>query len=195
MKLWLQVLFVQGWLWRDRFPDKFPAADSGKRRLGWWVLLLWVPAVWVIVALDLASDRASFSALALTNAFVWLVWQCTALAIRPNVRGKQLWISLHWAAAFVAYILLLLALVVGIVALEWMLVLWSGVLLICSASHWLRGIQNNYLVFVDPVRNAWRLELPSLGKGFITPVARLIADAYWHLPRQILFPQKEHHAR
>ena len=196
MKLWLQVLFAQGWLWRERFPDKFAEAAVERRPLRGWLFVLFVAAIWVIVAFaQVERGRAWVGALGLVVGLVWVIWQASAPTIRKGVKAKEFRVSLHWAAGFVAYVLVALSALVGIVVMEWPLVMWSAILMFCSASHWLRGIQNNYLLFLDPVANAKRLELPPLGKGFITPVARLVADAYWWLPKQILFPQKERHAQ
>jgi hypothetical protein len=184
VKLWLQVLFAQGWLWRDRFPEKFREANTHKRSWLWWMLLLWVPAVWAIAATGM-GDRATLSALALANAFVWLVWQCALLLIRQNVSQKALRISVHWIAGLATYALLALSLAAGMVAGEWQLIMWSAILLTCSASYWLRGVQDNYLLFRDPANNAWRLDGGPAEKGLFRPLINTWQDTYWRLPRQI----------
>ena len=103
--------------------------------------------------------------------------------------------SLTWALGFLFCVSVLAYVAIALVTAQWWLLPLACVAIICYVTGWLRVAQRNYLLFRQPDEYAWVLEGPGeQPKGLVAPYATAIREAYWHLPKQILFPQKERHA-
>ncbi len=194
MKLLLQVLFVQGWLWRDRFPQQFAETKLEHRGLApyLWIIL---PAA-LLLASFLALATGETWAIGLTfTAGAWLLWSLSSRWLSVDASRKELRISINWALGFLFCISVLLLLALALATSVWPLIPLAFVLIVCLVTGWMRAVQRNYLLFRQPDEYAWVLDGPGeQPKGLVAPFATAITDAYWRLPKQILFPQKERHA-
>ena len=195
MKLWLQVLFAQGYLWRDRFPDAF--AETKVEHQGPWSVVLLVLAVAVLgMSLGLLAAGEEEAFFMTPMAVLWVAWSLASRGLRAGVRWTELRISLTWTLGFLFSVSAFAMLAEALVATRWQLLALGVWLTVCLATGCLRGIQRNYLLFRQPGEYAWVLEGPGeRPKGIIAPYADAIAETYWRLPRQILFPQRERHAQ
>ncbi len=194
MKLLLQVLFVQGWLWRDRFPEVFAEAKVEHRGITGYLILLLSAVLLLMGILSVADGDLSRGILA-PVAGTWLLWALSSRGLRADVGRKELRLSVMWALGFFFSVSVFGLLLVALVTADWWLLLLTFALLVCWVTGWLHGIQGSYLLFRDPVNNAWRLEGPKEPpKGFMRAYTDAVVETYWRLPRQILFPQKERHA-
>jgi hypothetical protein len=192
MKLWLQVLFVQGWLWRDRFPDKFAEASVEYRGLSSYAFLI-LPAALLGVSLKPLADGKTWAIAVAFMAGIWLLWSLSSRGLRADARHKELRISMNWAMGFLFCVSVFAVLAMAIATADWQLIPVPLALIVCWANGWLRGIQRSYLHFRDP---DWMPdEPPQTPRSFVTSYADFIADTYWRLPKQILCPQRERHAR
>jgi hypothetical protein len=192
MKLLLQLVFVQGWLWRHCFPEVFVRAKTQRMNIGWWVIL---PMLLVLVGVaQLAEEAWSAGVPLLAFGVLWLIWQASSRGIHEKTGKKEFRISLSWGSGFVFMVMLLGSTAVAVVTANWPLLLLSVAVFLCSGSGWLRGIEANYIFFRDPTNNMWRLEDRPPEKGLVRPLVNLWVETYWRLPSEILFPQREHHA-
>ena len=196
MKLLLQLLFAQGWLWRDRFPEVFAEAKvEHHRTIGYFIILLSVVLLLLMGILSIANGDLSRGIL-VPVAGTWLLWTLSHRGLRADVRQKELRLSVMWALGFLLSVSVFGLLLVALAAAEWWLLLVALWLIVCFVTGWLRGIQRSYLIFRYPAEYAWMLDDPKQPpKGLITPYADVIVETFWRLPRQILFPQKERHAQ
>ncbi len=194
MKLLLQVLFAQGWLWRDRLPEVFAEAKVEHRgTIGYLILLLF--AVLLLMGILSIADGDLSRGILVPVAGTWLLRALSSHGLRADVGRKELRLSVVWALGFLFSVSIFGLLLVALVTADWWLLLLTLWLIVCFVTGWLRGIQCNYLIFRDPANNAWRLEGPKEPpKGFMRVYTDAIVETYWRLPRQILFPQKERHA-
>ena len=195
MKLWLQVLFAQGWLWRDRFPDAF--AKTKVEHHGRCPLVLLILAMAVLgLSLGLLASGEEEAFFMAPMAVLWVAWSLASRGLSAGVRWKEFRISLTWTLGFLFSVSVFAMLAAALVAAKWQLVPMGLALAVCFATGCLRGIQRNYLLFRQPDEYAWVLEGPGeQPKGLVAPYATAIREAYWHLPKQILFPQKERHVQ
>ncbi len=194
MKLWLQVLFAQGYLWRDRFPEAFAEAKVEHRSTTGYLIHL-IFAVMLLMGIWSIADGDLSWGILVPVAGTWLLWALSSHGLRTDVGRKELWLSAVWALGFLFSVSIIGLLLVVLVTADWWLLLLTLWLIVCYFTGWLRGIQCNYLIFRDPANNAWRLEGPKEPpKGFMRAYTDAIVETYWRLPRQILFPQKERHA-
>ncbi len=194
MKLLLQVLFAQGWLWRDRFPHSYAEAKVEHRgTIGYFMLLL--SAVLLLMGILSIADGDLSRGILVPVAGTGLLWALSSRGLRADVGRKELRLSVMWALGFLFSVSVFGLLLVALVTADWWLLLLTLWLIVCFVTGWLHGIQRNYLIFRDPANNAWRLEEPKEPpKGFIRAYTDAIVETYWRLPRQILFPQKERNA-
>lgn len=194
MKLLLQLLFAQGWLWRDRFPEVFVKAKVEHRgTIGYLMLLL--SAVLLLMGILSIADGDLSRGILVPVAGTWLLWALSYRGLRADVGRKELRLSVMWALGFLFSVSVFGLLLVALVTADWWLLLLTFWLIVCLVTIWLRGIQRSYLIFRYPAEYAWMLDDPKQPpKGLIAPYADAIVETYWRLPRQILFPQKERHA-
>ncbi len=194
MKLVLQVLFSQGWLWRDRFPEVFAEAKVERRgTIGYLMLLL--SAVLLLMGILSIADGDLSRSILVPVAGTWLLWSLSYRGLRADVGRKELRLSVMWALGFLFSVSVFGLLLVALVTADWWLLLLTFWLVVCIVTIWLRGIQRSYLIFHYPAEYAWMLDDPKQPpKGLIAPYADAIVETYWRLPRQILFPQKERNA-
>jgi len=189
MKLWLQVLFAQGYLWRDRFPDAYAVTQIKGRLLGWW---LFYPVVLVVLGGSrIPWGAAWLGVITLAAGALWVVWRVSALMLQRRITRRALVISIHWASGFMVFILLWLLVPASVAADDWGLALVSIALQVDPSSTWLWEVQNNYLLFRDPSRNQWRIDAHAR-TGWISPLMLIagLAEAYILLPAKILGMRK-----
>jgi hypothetical protein len=129
-------------------------------------------------------------------AGIWVAWSLSSRGLSAGTSWKELRISLTWTLGFLFTFSVFAMLAGAVIAAEWQLLPMGFALAVCLATGCLRGIQRSYLMFRYPAEYAWMLREPKQQpKGLIAPYADAIVETYWRLPKQILFPQKEHHAR
>ena len=194
MKLWLQVLFAQGYLWRDRFPAQFGETSTQKPKLlgtvvwGFLVPSLALLAGWV----ELADGNLLSGLPAVALSVFWVLWSVSGRWVERLVGGKALWLSIHWATGFLAVISIVATLILPPLENTWGLMPLALVLLLCSGTAYLRALQSNYLIFVSPEENAWRLTPPAPAKaGFVAAWREWLLETYWRLPRKTLFGEDD----
>ena len=191
MKLWLQVLFAQGYLWRDTFPDELQKVKAEPRKIRLPTL---IPlAMIVLVSLALVGDAEWTTAVpVLTLSLGWFMFRSYPLRADTLVGTLEFWISATWAGGAIALISAVVLAITTLATGSWGLVLlcmgaWLGIV-----TPWLRGVEANYLILADPVDNSWRLD-PQLNprpSGIPSTWRFMISEAYWRLPRQIFFGAK-----
>jgi len=186
MKLWLQVLFAQGYLWRDRFPEQFSATKNSALRATW---VTFAPLAIALAGLLVLLDGRFWGLSLALAGFAWFAFLAYPLRLDRVLRSTELWLSLTWGGGFLATLangsLVLQAVLSG--ALDVLLI--SAGLWFCVATSWLRFVQANYLIFADPGRNVWRLD-PAQNppnESWFHRLRDTFVTTYWHLPRKILF--------
>lgn len=194
MKLLLQVLFAQGWLWRDRFPDAFTKTKAEHHGLSAFLLQIF-PIVVLAGSTGLLAFGEEEGLFVTPMAVIWVAWSLSSRGLSVEVSWKELRISLTWTLGFLFSISVFAMLAGTLIAAEWELLPLGFWLAVCFATGCLRGIQRSYLIFRYPAKYAWMVDDPKQPpKGLIAPYTDAIVETYWRLPRQILFPQKERHA-
>ncbi len=194
MKLLLQVLFAQGWLWRDRLPEVFAEAKVEHRSTIGYLVILLSTVLLLMGILSIAYGDLSRGIL-VPVAGTCLLWALFYHWLRADVGPKELRLSVVWALGFLFSISIFGLLFVVLVTADWLLLPLAFWLIVCPATIWLHAIQHSYLIFRYPAEYAWLLDNPKQPpKGLIAPYADAIVETYWRLPRDILFPQKERHA-
>lgn len=187
MKLWLQVLFAQGYLWRDRFPEAYADTGMRGRALGSW--LVFPITLLALGTINIASGGVPWIGVAmLATGAAWVMWRGTAIMLRRPLEGKrEVVISMHWASGLVVFVLLWLLIFGALASGAWILALIVIAFQIDPGSTWLWEIQNNYLLFRDPTNSRWRVDAQPR-TGWVSPwtlVATLI-QTYVLLPAEIL---------
>jgi hypothetical protein len=194
VRLWLQVLFTQGYLWSDRFPEAFADTRIKGRVLGSWMVF---PVTLVALGtLRLTSGGVLWLGVATLGAGVfWVAWRVSALMLQRSLNRREVVISVHWASGLMIFVLLWLLIFAGLARGEWVLALVSIAFQLDPGTAWLWDIENNYLLFRDPSRNQWRIEAHAR-TGWISPVTliRGLTEAYVLMPAEILGLRKERHA-
>jgi hypothetical protein len=189
MKLGLQVLFTQGYLWRDRFPARFDVATGMQPSLvGTLVWGIFVPSAILVGAVGALGD-GDFAAgiLALILVASWIVWTAASRWFDRLAGGKALWLSVYWASGSVMVVMLVAVTLAAPLAGKWALTLFGVSLLLCCATGYLNALQRNYLMFAHPEDDAHVLTAPtSVKMGFIAAWRAWLIETYWRLPRQIL---------
>jgi hypothetical protein len=192
MKLWLQVLFAQGYLWRDRFPESFEYAKPDRWRPN-ALNLLWAASLVTLGAMWIYYGSAIFGPLLPVTGIAYLVGAADFLGLDRVVVSRAFWTSVSWACG---------ALTVGgfavllILSFAWQLTtvvngdsvsLGLAVVFVGSAgfmvffgSMSLHAIECRYLFFADPRINATMLDDPEWNPR------ELWSDTYLHLPAKIL---------
>jgi hypothetical protein len=181
MKLWLQVLFAQGYLWRGRFPQRF-AEDAhlrGERPSLWQVIfgLFWLAAAFLVVRYDASLWALIYLTIGIGFSFPLL----GILRIDRIFGSAALWVSLSWAFGVLALVGVL-AMVVACALFGY----WLGVFLFLAflafpAAPTLNGILSRYLFFADPHSNAHLLEDHS-----IYSARTFVLETYWRLPSEVV---------
>jgi hypothetical protein len=193
MKLLLQLLFVQGWLWRDRFPDEFRKAKLEHRGLAAYLVYLYLifSIVLLFISIGFLADgdlsRGVFLALL---AAAWFLWALSSREFGTDASGKEFRLSAIWATGFLFAVSVVAFLAMVIMTADWLLLPPPIAFLLCLVTGWLRGIQGNYLIFRDPVNNAWRLKQTRTETGLVRPLVNSWIETYWRLPLQIFFPTR-----
>jgi len=114
MKLWLQVLFAQGYLWRDRFPESFEDTQCERWRpnalnLLWAISLITMGAMWIYYG------SAIFGPTVLVTGIACLIGAADFFGLDRVVGSRAFWTSVSWAcgaltvAGFVLLLILSLA--------------------------------------------------------------------------------------
>ncbi len=193
MKLLLQMLFVQGWLWRDRLPEVFAQAKEQQIRIGWGHV---TPILFLLISvLEITESRWGSATLLVIIAASLVLWRNHLFQLDRIAGGKELWISVSWASGLVVAASLVILLVMAPLTSAWAALALAAAGLYVYGTGWLHGMESNYLLFADPANNAWRLEAQeTTQKGFIRPRLHLLAETYWRLPRQISATRGRHHA-
>lgn len=200
MKLWLQVLFAQGWLWRDRFPDALPQEpDTSKWSPSWWNLAFAVSLI-ALGGMWISYGDLTFGSLTLLSGVAYAVSSGDAFGLEKVAGTQAFWTSVSWGSGALTVAGFLVLLILSLAWQIWYVVdgspsLGLAVVSIASASFMvffgsmsLRAIECRYLFFADSKRNAHLLEDVEFSAN------ELWLDPYWRLPKQILFPKKERHA-
>jgi hypothetical protein len=188
MKLWLQVLFAQGYLWRDRFPEEFPPDAHLRGERPSVFMFAFGLTFFALGVVSAYSGSRLFAGLCLLVGAGYMVSNIGVLRADRVLGSAAFWVSLSWASGAVALVGIV-SLIVTSALYGW----WIGFVMLLGymtlpGTVAIFGIQSRYLFFFDPTRNAHRVEFN------ISGARDLWIDTYWRLPRQILFPQKERHA-
>lgn len=192
MKLLLQVLFTQGYLWRMRCPEEFGGVSSEK----------WHPNVWNVAyaaalvsmgALSIYYGSLIFGPLLLFTGIAFVVWAADFFGLNKIVGSRAFWTSVSWACGALTIGGFMLLLVLSIAWQSRLLIdgsvsLGLGFLLLFSSSFMafygsmvLHAFECRYLYFADPIGSGAMLDEPDWSPR------ELWVDTYRHLPRQILF--------
>jgi hypothetical protein len=186
MKLWLQVVFAQGYLWRDRLPEQFRATKDSTLRPTW---VNFAPLVLAVAGLLILFDGRGWGLSAVAAGLGWFLFTAYPLRLDRAIASTELWLSITWSGGFLATAATASLVLIGIASGDWELLLISLGLWLCAVTSWLRLVQANYLIFVDPEKNLWRLD-PAQNPPRHDWLGRwrdILTSTYWHLPRRILF--------
>ena len=179
MKLWFQVLFAHGYLWRRRFPDLF-AADAhlrGERPSLWQIAfgLFWLAGGVLSAAYDLWPWAAIYLAMGIGFSF-----PLVGIVRVDRIFGDAaFWVTLSWATGVLAlsgvFTLVIFCAITG----KWLGALVFLGYLVLPAAPTTNGILSRYLFFAEPRSNADILE-----RHPIDNAPKFLADTYWRLPRE-----------
>jgi hypothetical protein len=186
MKLWLQVLFAQGWLWRDRFPEQFAATKKPPLRATW---VTFTPLVITVAGLLVMLDGRWWGLSVAAAGFGWFLFIAYPLRLDHVIGSTELWLSITWGSGFLTTAATASLIPMAVLTGDWEVLLVSLGLWLCAVTTWLRFVQANYLIFADPEGNSWRLD-PEQNPRRPDRLGRwrdVLTLTYWHLPRQILF--------
>lgn len=162
MRLLLQVMFVQGYLWRDhrqRFPERLPedpeTESTDQPRTNW--MDMGVGGALIVVGfLSLSASPVAGTAMTLSGVCVFLVYAPRATSLALGL-SKPASTSLSWACASLFTILVPVVVVAAATEATWDLLV-LGILSAASlGAHFVQSIEERYLFFADPENNKWRL--------------------------------------
>jgi len=186
MKLWLQVLLAQGYLWRDRFPEQFVATRKSPPRATW---VTFAPVVITVAGLLVLFDGRWWGLSVAAAGFGYFLFIAYPLRLDRLIGSTEMWLSITWGGGFLATAATVSLVPVAVLIGGWGVLVVSLGLWLSAVTAWLRSVQANYLIFADPERNSWRLD-PEQNPRRPDWLGRWrdgLTLAYWHLPRQILF--------
>jgi len=177
MKLWLQVLFAQGYLWRRRFPDLF-AADAHLRgeRPSLWQIAFGLFFLLAGGVGNLVYDNWLWAALYLSIGIGFSFPLLGVLRMDRILGDAALWVSLSWASGVLALTGVLVLVVVCAVISRWLAALLFLAFLVLPAAPTIHGILSRYLFFADPHSNAHPIK----------SVREFWLETYWQLPREVV---------
>ena len=180
MKLWLQVLFAHGYLWRERFPDLF-GADAhlrGERPSLWQIAF----GVFFLVA-AIGNAVASLWERAAIFLFIGMDFAFPLVGLTRVNRlfgDAALWVSLSWATGVLALAGILVLIGLSLITGAWWAALLFLAFLALPAAPTINGILSRYLFFADPRANAhWLEDHP------IESARSFWVETCWRLPREV----------
>jgi hypothetical protein len=178
MKLWLQVLFAQGYLWRDRFPDLFPADAhlSGERPSLWQIafgLLFLVGGVLNALVYSPSLLTVIHISIGIGLSFPLIA----ALGLNRLFGDAALWVSLSWATGTLGLAGIVALVTYSFVTGSWLTVALFLAFLALPAAPTINGILSRYLFFADPHSNAHRLDDAPTDRA-----QNFWVETYWRLP-------------
>jgi hypothetical protein len=191
VKLWLQVLFAQGWLLKKRFPDAFPlrkARATPDRFM--FVAVLLVSAVGIV---DATRGHWASAVTLLILGVAWTLHHAFWLRLDRLLKWDEFWVSVIWGTPVVMEGTFIALVIVGLLDRDWFLVSFAAVFgLAFLGTFFLRNIERRFLFLRDDPIVAEAAGSDGVASCGLDPNVWL--EAYWRLPRQILFPRKERHA-
>jgi len=186
MKLWLQVLFAQGYLWRDRFPEQFDYRPL-RRGVSWLMLIFGLSLVTWGIGLVVTGSPITGTLMVLTGSG-FVVTNFESLGFYRLGGSAAFWISVGWgsvSAALVGMASLFAVFLYGAVFDSiWALIglVWIVGFIACCCTASINAIECRYLFFASPRDNACMLE-----ESGSQSIGQLWKETFWLLPRQILF--------
>lgn len=180
MKLWLQVLFGQGYLWRDRFPASYnrPAGQGGNLQ----VLSLAWSAVFLMLSVRNALDGSlAVAAISIVTSLAFMASTLHGFPFLQSLRNHPFWVSVAWAGVSVALLGVLASIAASILIEAWAWVLILSAFLAFCAAGMVNQPERRYLFFCDPGENIDALMAEST-RGIVG----YWRETYWRLPRQTL---------
>jgi hypothetical protein len=188
MKLLLQVVFAQGYLWRDRFPESFPDGTPH----GSSPQPLWLAFALVIAAsgsLALYHGSVLFGPVLLLTGLSLAVWSADSLGLKTRLGSRAFWTSVSWASGTLTTLGFAMLLPLSVWAaiadplsfpFPWCWLVASACYMVFFGSVGLHVLGRRYLFFAEPRKNAHLLEEPNFSPG------ELWLDTYWNFPRRII---------
>jgi len=176
MKLWLQVLFAQGYLWRDRFPEALePALERRGLTLLWLIFALVLPVLGVLRMLD---GSWTVGVLFIVTGVGASLLNAVSVEVHRLRENLAFWTSLAWGAAVLIGPVISLIVVLAIQG-DWgfatlLLLTWAF-----FGTAQLHDIESRYLFFSDPTANQYLLA------GWPESFPRMWVETYWRLPIRI----------
>ncbi len=183
MKLWLQVLFAQGWLWRDRFPEAFPVArpqgSSGASVL--WLVFGLLLVTGGAIALGGGYGSQAFSVLQVLTGAAFFLSNIGILRIHRLIGSNAFWVSLSWSSGTVALVGITGLVLVSAIEGYWIwTVLLVGMMAFCF-SLTIGAIERRYLFFSDPRTYGYLLD-----ERQIESIREHWTETFWRLPGKVL---------
>jgi hypothetical protein len=180
VKLLFQVLFLQGYLWRDRFPAYF--REGG---IAWYngdVVLLSIGLIFTTAGISvLAAGWVIAGMLILMFGAGFVLGNAQRLGLNRLGGSDAFWVSLEWSGGTLTVlgtlgIILRLILVGG----WWPVTLLFLLILFFPEAPGIRRTWERYLFFADPAKNRHFLEDP-ISRNPLT----FWFDTFFRLPWQV----------
>jgi len=176
MKLWFQVLFAQGYLLRQLFPDDFREEHESTRPN---LVNLVLSLLYVALGLGMIfTGSPVFGSVLTLTGLAWAIWSGDSLGLKRCVCSRAFWTSLSWASGTASvigwFLIALLSAIFGMWLMFGIFAAFFGFFGTIS----LRLLQRRYLYFSQR-SSSWDTE-PIGGN-----IAEWYVDAYWRLPREV----------
>jgi len=180
MRLWLQVLFAQGYLWREQSPQFWSARDSGKWSPHGFDMLRAVAFSGIGVFLAIIGSAVYGLVIAIAGAAMAIA-HGDSFGLKRFFGSRAFWLSVNWAAGTLALGGLAAVLVLSVAFGIWRVAAPVFLFWVFAGTEMLRDMQRHYLFF------AGRRQYIDPPGGESDDRSDLYVETYWLLPREIFF--------
>ena len=183
MKLLLRVMFNQGSLWRDRWPQAYDDPEPPLRRIA-----VAIPASVIFIGvLSILNGSSLVGVLTIALGAIWGIALAMRAAITSLPSHRVWWTNAHWVAVSVFALSIPPLIVVAIVLGAWVDAAFLLLVHVTYGSFTIRQIEARFLFFCDPVTNKALLDDPGSGRGgYLRGLIERQKDVYVRFPRAIL---------
>ncbi len=185
MRLLFRVLFLQGWLLRERFPHAFPIREPRQQPDRFVFVVVLVAAALGLV--DLVEGQLATGVPLIVLGVAWILHHGCWLRLDRLLRADELWLSISWGTPVLMEAILVALIPIAIVQRVWSLVALAVICLAWLGTPWLYHLQRRFLFFRDGIDDSAGATGPN-GETSCALNSNVWSDAYWRLPKQILLP-------
>ena len=183
MRLWLQVLFAQGYLWRQRLPEVFPArSPAGTSNWHLWWLLFGAALLAGGINGVVRYGAGVFDALMILTGAGFLLWNIEVLRMQRLIGSHAFWVSLSWGSGTIVLLGLLALTVTAALQGYWIYLGSFAAMIPCFFTPTANMLQRRYLFFADTEKYGVLLD----DDADVDGIWQYFTHTYWRLPREVL---------